>query len=362
MITAEDLLTGPRGRRFCLELLRRVQPDDDPAAAHLGELLFWAVFHLGQERGDGGVLFGIGGTAVAGPVPEIGAVADALDAVRLPDPTEDHVVEALEQTAESALWWQPADASDALLERPELGSVLRRVAQWVAGSEVVQRLWSVEQDGARWVVTFDDDDDGAGAGRARPVVSDALRGWADDLRRDAAAGTDGRTSGAWWTTPPWPLVQTTGAPLASSGPLALWAVEDSFGQQHALVAPASPGRTLRVCIVDGPEDWAAVCRRWPLDVTGTTRRHDWGLATGRDGDWVVPDWSAVAREYDVVHLTVAGWLRTSGAVVAVDDTTASVVAGWTPDSAYWLTDPGPVLGTPEVWTRPGNAGPWRPRS
>lgn len=71
----------------------------------------------------------------------------------------------------------------------------------------------------------------------------------------------------------------------------------------------------------------------------------------------------MATEYDVVHLTVAGWFRTSGLTVPVDGSRASVVAGWTPDSAYRLTDRGAgdeaVTGDPETWSRPGNAGVWR---
>ncbi|MFJ4074053.1 hypothetical protein [Curtobacterium sp. NPDC089991] len=312
MITAADLLDHPRGRRFCLELVSGVQQPDDPAAA-----------------------------------------AGALAAVSLSVPTEDDVVVALESTADSALWWQPADATDALLSRPELRPALTRMARWAVDSPVVRQL--AEPQGGAWTVEFDDEDEEA----PRPSPGQALRDWARAVRGEVAQGDPGVTSGDWWTTPPWPLVQTTRAPFPSAGPLALWAVEDSFGHGHARARPAPADAAARVFTVDGPDDWAALCRRWPLDVTTTTRRNDWQLATGRQGTWVLPDWYAVAAEYDVVHLTVSGWLRTSGDAVTVDDDRASVVAGWTPDSAYWLTDHELGTGMWAAWSRPGNSGVWR---
>ncbi len=352
MITAADLLDHPRGRRFCLELVRGVQQPDSPAADHLGGLLFWAVHHLGAERGDGHVLFGVGGDVLEEPAPEITSVASALAAVPLLVPGEDDVVVALESTAESALWWQPADATDALLSRAELRPALTRIARWAVDSPVVRQL--AEPQGGAWTVVFDEDEQ-----PHHPSTGQALRDWAQELRAEVAAGSPGVASGVWWTTPPWPLVQTTRAPFPSAGPLALWAVEDSSGQERARALPAPIDPAARVFTVDGPDDWAALCRRWPLDVTTTTRRNDWQLATGRQGAWVLPDWSGVAAEYDVVHLTVAGWLRTSGDAVTVDDDSASVVAGWTPDSAYYLTEHRPGTGEWEAWSRPGNAGVWR---
>jgi len=352
VITAADLLDHPRGRRFCLELVRGVQQPDSAAADHLGGLLFWAVHHLGAERGDGHVLFGVGGDVLEEPAPEITSVASALAAVPLLVPGEDDVVVALESAAESALWWQPADATDALLSRAELRPALTRIACWAVDSPVVRQL--AEPQGGAWTVVFDEDEQ-----PHHPSTGQALRDWAQELRAEVAAGSPGVASGVWWTTPPWPLVQTTRAPFPSAGPLALWAVEDSSGQERARALPAPIDTAARVFTVDGPDDWAALCRRWPLDVTTTTRRNDWQLATGRQGTWVLPDWSGVAAEYDVVHLTVAGWLRTSGDAVTVDDHSASVVAGWTPDSAYYLTEHRPGTGEREAWSRPGNAGVWR---
>lgn len=360
MITAADLLEGPRGRRFSLELLR-AGAGTSPAAHRLGDLLFWADVHLTRDQGREVGLWGLtlddsGAVTTTTPdtlpMPTLTDIAAALDAVVPAAPTPEHVVDALERTAESALWWQERDATDDLLARPELRAPLHRLAVLTAASPVVQRLGDPPAE--HWTVAFDGDH----AGRPAVPIHEALVGWADRVRADQEAGTDGPASGEWWTTPPWPAPQTTPAPFADLGPLALWAVEDSFGWQRAEVLEAPDGRTNRTVVVDRPEDWADLCRRFPLDVGATTRRWDWGVATGRDGAWVMPDWSAVAAAVDVVELTVAGWFRCSGLAVPVDGGRASVVAGWTPGSRYWLAESGPERGAPSTWTRDQNQGSW----
>lgn len=360
MITATDLLEGPRGRRFILELLRAGTGRSE-AADRLGSMLFWADVHLTRTQGRDVGLWGLtlddSGTvtttaADTEPMPDLTAVATALDAVEPEVPTPDHAVEALEQTADSSLWWQERDATDDLLARPELIAPLRRLAVRAAASPVVQRLG--EPAPAQWAVTFDRDD----AGHPAPPMPEALAEWAGRVRADQVEGTDGPSSGEWWTTPPWPAPQTSPAPFADHGPLALWAVEDAFGWQRAEVTEARAGRPTRAMVVDSPEDWADLCRRFPLDVGSTTRRWDWGAATGRDGAWVMPDWSRAASEIDVVELTVRGWFRCSGLVVPVDDDRASVVAGWTPGSRYWLTEPGPACDRSSSWSRDQNHGSW----
>ena len=67
-----------------------------------------------------------------------------------------------------------------------------------------------------------------------------------------------------------------------------------------------------------PADWVALVREYPLDVTDTAKRGDWWRTTGRDGRWAMPDWSAVARDVDAVHLTVAAYLATAGRALPVD--------------------------------------------
>jgi hypothetical protein len=92
---------------------------------------------------------------------------------------------------------------------------------------------------------------------------------------------------------------------------------------------------------------------------------------------VIPDWSRVAEDFDGVHVSLAGYLRTAGAVVDVgdasfiedspsrptagdtDERTASLMAGWNPDTTYWLGDV--VTGIAEVaeWVYDDDADAWR---
>ncbi len=338
MITVDDLLDGPRGRRFLFELLVATLPDDSAAVRRV----LRHVPTLGSAR-----------TPRIDGQDAVRELAAALDAAPLADPTPEQVVVAVEETAESAVWWQRPHAADVALAETDLRGALHRLGEWAVGASTVRRLFEPMTD--RWCVETEQ----WPRVQDRPPAASTLQEWAHDLRSEQILGTGvGGGGGAWWTDPPWPTVWTTGAPFRTLGPLALWAVEDSFGPEHAVVLDATDRRSARVRTIDTVEDWADLCRRWPLDVSRTTRRNDWQRATGRDSDWVVPDWSGVAEDHDVVHLTAAGWFRTSGVAIPVDADTSSVVAGWMPDMEYWLTDPAPTTGAPVLWLREQNTGPW----
>jgi hypothetical protein len=71
--------------------------------------------------------------------------------------------------------------------------------------------------------------------------------------------------------------------------------------------------TARVFEIDGPDAWHRLCTHFP--------------AAGEDGR-LVPDWPAVAEEWDGVHLTLGGLLTAEQVRVAGPE-------GWT---AYWAWD------------------------
>jgi hypothetical protein len=362
VITAEDLLAGPRGRRFCTELLHQVLDEESGSVERLREVLFWAGYHLDRDRGESPTLFGPGADRPA-PAPGDDEVARALSAaVDAVDPVTvraDHVVRALTDTAAVARYWQEPDSEDVLLVRPSVVPVVTRLAGLWAASTAVDTVVCPASHG-QWSTTFD------GPHGPEPLVQthpgDATRvlgDWRRALQDEVAAvrpgdrrrPVDASLGGEWWSTPPSRLLVTT-PDVAPLGPLGLWAVEDDMGWERAVVAPVSTPVDARVLVIDGADDWSAVCRRWPIDVSWTTRRHDWYRTTGRDGAWVTPDWSGVAAEYDAVRLTVRGWLRAAGTAVPVPDGSASVVAGWTPGSTVWLRDPVPAVDQESgvVWT------------
>lgn len=147
------------------------------------------------------------------------------------------------------------------------------------------------------------------------------------------------------------LVRTVG-----QVPAALSFVEDSLGWEHATTVPVrGTGRTLEIRTAD---DWKSLCRLFPLEVTAS-RRHDWFRATGRQGRWVSPDWERVSGEWDAAHLTVLGYLTGATRALHVDAETATVIAGWAPDSTIWLTDVARESEGPrQTWRRSPTGGPW----
>lgn len=186
MITASDLLDGPRGRRFCFELMIAAQDEGEWFDGELHTLLFWAEYHLGHARGDGATLFGPGADRPE-PAPADASVAAAIDAVPLGEITVDAVVDALGATADSAMAWQPHDDRDALLRRPAVGAKLGRLADWAIGSALVQQLF--RRLDTRWSVSFIREDDADGPTHERPTPESALASWRADLVADQDRGT-----------------------------------------------------------------------------------------------------------------------------------------------------------------------------
>ena len=352
MIGHEDLLAAPRGRRFCFELLRQLVDDGSDSRAEPDATLFWATYHLDRRRGTAGTLFGPGADAPARE-PSAGRVDASFDGLlRSADrsaATVLHVLRALGETADTAWWWQEPDAIDVLLASPDRAGLVSRMVTACLALPPVFGLLTSGGAAPQWHTRFAGDegvvdDDRSGLRSARAVSAEwryaLLAEVADGARRRRPAAA--AVSGAWWSTPPHGLLTTTAA-AGEHGPIGLWAVEDSFGWERASVSAVPTPGSAAVAVIDGPDDWAALCRRASIDVSTTTRRHDWFRATGVDGDWVLPDWVELAEEFDAVHLTVRGWLATGGLAIPVGAGTASVVAGWTPDTTVWLRDPAPAV-------------------
>lgn len=333
------LLAGPRGRRLCLEFVRR-QHDDTQEAVQLGEAIFYAAYDLDPDRGTSRVLFGQVGDQYSPPNHSPEDVARLLAVVPLAEPDARAVLLTLAAAVENARYWQEPDGEDVLAGSPGLRASLARVANLVADSPHSD-WWATPLDGtAQWVVEFEET--AAGAGTTR-TASETLNQWhaaqvSEEIaaQRDRPADPRAAWSGTWWSKPPTGLTRTTRA-LNGGGPAGLWLVEDSMGWDKATVHRVKVPHDARVYEIDSPEAWADLCRLYPLEVTAS-RRHDWYRATGRTGRWVVPDWARVGEVFDAVHLTVTGYLTTAGLAVTVEDNLMTVLAGWDPDQTYWLTE------------------------
>lgn len=275
-----------------------------------------------------------------GPIPVLAQVADLVSYwgdYSAADPLEDLAVLArLRPTAELLAtasgcqwWWTPMDRS--------------------AQAYV---LWTLRASPGDYHPQFSD-------GHAAAMLSDVERATADDeLRmasdRDLPAGTG--VCGAWWTHP-FPGVYSTTRRVASLGALLLAGQEDGFGDTEALLWPLGVDDGARIYEVDGAAAWQRLVSTYPREATATYR-HTWAW-TGWDGQWRVPDWRAVARDWDAVHLTVAGYLATAGRALPAG-TARTLLAGWNPDETYWLADVISALNEPQHWrTDDGSPLGWR---
>ena len=326
---AAALLAGPRGRQVCAEVARLVDPQltrphDAADVAERGRLV---------EQ-----LTGL-------DVRRIEALDEPLD-----------LIDALGTSVDAARYWQEPFEHDAVLADPRVVARLEPVARALAVTPAARWWWSPLDPGRQSVVRRLH----RGRRRARtPQIRGAaarLQRWrADALADETQAARErpddpaARYSGYWWSTPAHADLVTTSRALGPLPAVQLELVEDSLGWDSARVASAEPAAGARVLEVTGPSDWVDLVTRYPLDVD-RSRRHDWYRATGGTGPWQIPDWLAVSREHDAVHLTVAGYLATAGRALATGRGW-TVLAGFDPDLTCWLTDSFTVIGPPATWTR-----------
>ena len=240
------------------------------------------------------------------------------------------VREAICETVDHARYWQEPDGRDAVAAHPAVREALSRVAD---------RLVSVLPDltapsaPAQWAVDWRVGADSAPIERSPAVV---LERWGAEQREDEErsawerpADPRASVSGTWWSVP-YQLLSTRANVMD-----ALQLVEDSLGWEVATVIPVRG--TGRILEIRSGEDWADLCRAFPMEVTAS-RRHDWFRVTGRDGRWIIPDWAQVAQEWDAVHLTMLGYLSAATRLIDIDGQRATLIAGWGPDATIWLTD------------------------
>ena len=349
-----SILDGPRGRRLCLELAMELDPKIRTAVFQLG-------YDLDPEAGRSRVAFSFSSDDEAeddaesrpdesAPDQTPEQLAVALGHLELALLTEKMAHAALAQSVDTARYWQAPDGEDVLAALPVIRAELTPLADHLAALPGVE-WWARPRAAEQWAIDW------------RPVSEPApassnpkntLASWARAVREEETTAAIERPvdphanwSGSWWSIPPRGIMQTVG-----QIPAALDLVEDFPGFEHATTTPASgAGRTFEIRSAD---DWIALCRDFPLEVTAS-RRHDWFRVTSRDGRWVVPDWSRVGDRWDAVHLTVVGYLSSATRALYVDDTTATMIAGWDPDATFWLTDVARVWEGPlRAWHRGDN--------
>lgn len=421
-LTAEDLLASPRGRSFVFDLAHQPPVGDErhfdeelepltPEARDFDELnkaIFLAAYLADKERGIPVAMYHGPGTRELPPGFVTSADIALLLRHRTPvTPNADTVRGAIGNIVDEAKYWEPRSSGDIIVDDTAVTEALMPAARTIIGTGLL-KSWSEPLDPkAQWALAWDNSDlmDWPPAVFGLPLEADSdfaaitlddlsgtvdspaslmphgLESWlADSLteeteyRADFAKNPWNATSGRWWSTPPFGLWSSTGI-WCDGTPVGLELVEDSFGFERARACRVQIREDARIAEINRPEDWAGLCRRYPLDVTAQ-HRSDWFETTGRKGRWVIPDWSQVAEEFDGVHVSLAGYLRIAGAVVDVgegdlvddspslptlgntDERTASLMAGWDPDTTYWLNDV--ITGVAEVveWVVGDDIGEW----
>ncbi len=230
----------------------------------------------------------------------------------------------------------PAEAAEHLTSMYLLGRALTEVSVWLTDHvEVVQR---VVRDGPRLRPL------------AEAILSQPATGWwfgpLDRASQMVAWGPGGspppadladlprpvpaRRSPTDWERyaqkPEWGLYTSTAFDGLSAfvtgaseeagdlGPLTL-----PFPRHLLRISP-----TARVFEIDGPDAWRRLCLTYPAPEPG-----------GLTGGLVVPDFAAVARDWDGVHVTLGGLL--TGDQVRLDGPGgATALQGWDTEATVWL--------------------------
>jgi hypothetical protein len=337
------LLAGPRGRRLCFELVSPYR--DDPGAE--------------AYPGLRGLRFGPGGADPPQLAAELSDLVARTDLAELAaTASEAALLEPAAEAVTAAMYWQPPDDIDQVLADPLLAGVLAPVAQAVAAAPAA-RWWSSPADEGhqRYVQFLSRSPEQS---QQPPELNGAAAMLADwrastiEQERDAASRPPDPAapySGFWWSTPTLALLVSTTRPVPGLPAVGLALVEDPMDWTEARTWPLRPRPDARLYEIRGPEDWIELVARHPLDVT-RSRWHDWWKVTGRAGTWLIPDFAAVAEDYDGVHLTVGGYLSTAGRALPADaadgdpegaaardpGAAATMLAGWNPDQTFWLAD------------------------
>ncbi len=247
-----------------------------------------------------------GGPIEAAAAPHLAAIAESL----LP------VARALTAAPAARWWWEPPDPD----HQRWLGTGGEQLPRGTALAEALRAQAVADEEEERRTV------------RSLP--------WPPE---------DGKLySGTWWSPPLGNGVFTTTGPVGPLPAVELGCALDSTGEDRFEVWDAGIRPQARIWNITSPGDWGRLAARYPREVTAS-RRHDWYQRTGRTGTWILPDWPRAARDWDGVHLSIAGYITATGFAIPAAGA-ATVLAGWAPDQTLWMNDVFTRTGCGSTWT------------
>jgi hypothetical protein len=294
-----------------------------------------------------------------GDTARLDALVRSLDEVdvRLDGVWRDPVtfLEPVADTVAFAMYWQPPREEELITADPQVRAALRPLAAAIAGAPATA-WWNSPVDlnalrSTHWV------DDHSPTPALTGAATNLLK-WREQTVAQNLTARSNRPprpsiqySGTWWSAPTMASLVSTTRPLANLGAIQLSWHEDSMGFQDATIWSLETVRPPKVWEITQPQAWVDLVQTYPLDVTYECR-DDWQRTTGREGTWYIPDWNAVATDWDAVHLSVAGYLTTATrALPLADGDAATMLAGWNPDQTWWLTDILRSKTHPDEWHR-----------
>jgi hypothetical protein len=262
----------------------------------------------------------------------------------------------LASVARAAQHWEPPPGDQ--------GELLRPLAETVASAPAAGWWWEpADLRYQRWLGCEHHRTLARGGDVARAVEAAEEKAAAEEeaMARDWAQAPPGQRDGAdvivtgtWWSGPLGGTAWTSRGNVGDLPAVGLACTEDPLGEEDFEVWTVGIDPAARVYEVHEPGDWGRLAAAHPRDVTAA-RRHDWSRWTGRDGRWILPGWRSVAAQWDGVHVSVAGYLSTSGMTVEAGPGAATLLAGWDADQALWLRDV--FTGTRQLTTWHGTPGP-----
>ncbi|MBO1901173.1 hypothetical protein J4H92_04320 [Leucobacter weissii] len=165
-----------------------------------------------------------------------------------------------------------------------------------------------------------------------------VAGPAPDWRDYMSTARNSTGFGDWQSIPLIPGVFLSSEPQPGLPATLLLGNEDDFGDEEATInASIRETGPMRVWEIDGPADWVRLVDAAPAEAT-TSRDGYWG-ANETGWRWEIPDWEAVAEEFDAVHVTVNGYLDTSCVPLETGSGARTMFVGWGPGITVWLTPP-----------------------
>jgi hypothetical protein len=148
----------------------------------------------------------------------------------------------------------------------------------------------------------------------------------------------------WWVQPGSDRIADTTRQLVGSAlPVKLFCHDDwVVDKKNVQIWVAEVPVGTKIYEVHSPSDWVNLVTRFPREYPNPTMG-EWLRWTDRSGPWLLPDWKAIAKNYDGVHVSVGGYLSTSYQALPIGDH-FTILSGWHPDSTSWLGDAPQIFG------------------